>query len=324
MASLTERINNFTPWYKKHPYVLVALIVAAVALVVFIAWPRPKEVGIPADEQARIDSAALHVVLMPVADCQPIYYAEENGIYDELGLDLRITTMQAQMDIDTAFIRGHAEFAYSDLIRAIFMQQTNTVDLRVVAGAEGKLQLVTTAKQELSLMGQLKEKMVAVARHSITDYWSDRIMTEACMELDEIFRPQINDIRLRTDMILNGTMDAALLPEPFSTEAIEAGHRAIFSTKDRLPQLAAFIIPTWVTTDESRMQQLSLLFKGYNMAVERLNADENKQLTYMPLRAVHQADVDSAWVWLQRREQARNGYSTSKLVFKDERLEVTD
>ena len=44
----------------------------------------------------------------------------------------------------------------------------------------------------------------------------------------------------------------------------------------------------------------------------------------MPLRAVHQADVDSAWVWLQRREQARNGYSTSKLVFKDERLEVTD
>ena len=53
------------------------------------------------------------------------------------------------------------------------------------------------------------------------------------------------------------------------------------------------------------MQQLRLLFEGYEKAVERMNEEGAEQA---PLRQVEQADVDSAWHWIQRREQARDGY----------------
>ena len=98
------------------------------------------------EEEARRDSAALHVALMPVADCLPFYIAQRSGIYERLGLDLRILTLQAQLDTDTALLRGRAELAYSDLARAIMLQQTYNIEVRGIAATEGELRLITTRK----------------------------------------------------------------------------------------------------------------------------------------------------------------------------------
>ena len=134
------------------------------------------------DDEAKRDSAALHVALMPVSDCLPFYLAQRAGIYERLGLDLRILTLQAQLDTDTALLRRRAELVYSDLARAIMIQQTDTFDLRAVATAPVELQLITARRGRVRALGQLKERMVAVARHSITDFWSDRLMDSARME----------------------------------------------------------------------------------------------------------------------------------------------
>ena len=203
------------------------------------------------EEQAQRDSAALHVALMPVHDCFPAFYAQRMGIYDRLGLDLRILTLQAQLDTDTALTRGRAELIYSDLARAIFMQQ-DTTPLRAVAATEGTLQLITARRGRVRQLNQLKERMVAVARHSITDYWSDRLTDTASMARADIFRPQINNVRIRTDMLCNGTMDAAFLPSPFAEEALLRGNTQNFSTKELTPRLVAFVASEAATTDSTR------------------------------------------------------------------------
>ena len=343
MKSLKEvhnTLNAHVPWYRQHPHRVLAGVLAAIAILVGLCLmpSGSSHSGLTAEEQAQRDSAALHVALMPVHDCFPAFYAQRMGIYDRLGLDLRILTLQAQLDTDTALTRGRAELIYSDLARAIFMQQ-DTTPLRAVAATEGTLQLITARRGRVRQLNQLKERMVAVARHSITDYWSDRLTDTARMARADIFRPQINNVRIRTDMLCNGTMDAAFLPEPYASEALLRGNTLNFTTKELTPQLVAFVASETATTDSTRRRQLQLFCQGYDEAVELLNrggvrdtlAAMYKQLCqtpdtlidtllkatsrFTPLRAPQQSDADAALQWLQSRGKVKKGYHADKLLF---------
>ena len=269
---------------------------------------------------------------MPVADCFPFYLAQRCGIYERLGLDLRILTLQAQLDTDTALLHRRAELVYSDLARAIMIQQTDTFDLRAIAAAPAELQLITARRGRVRTLSQLKERMVAVARHSITDFWSDRLMDSARMEQTAVFRPQINDVRIRTDMICNGTMDAAFLPEPYATEARLRGNSRNFSTRGLQPQLGAYVVPSWVLGDSSRTRQLQLLFQGYEEACALRDSLPGllRDLCFTPdsivdsvaraipafqkLKPPSKNDAEAALRWLRSRDKARNDYTTDTLI----------
>ncbi len=291
-------------------------------------------------EIARRDSLALHIGLMPVADCLPFYLAAETGVYDRLGLDLRIVTYQAQLDTDTALARGHVEVAYSDLARAIMLQQ-DTTDVRAVVAPQGDLQFITARRGRVRRLPQLRERMVAVARHSITDYWSDRLTDSARMEQSAIFRPQINNVRIRTDMLCNGTMDAAFLPEPYAHESILRGNHLQFTTRSKAPQLAAFVVPERVLRDTLRQQQLRLLLKGYDQVCDQWKDFSPEMLKrwlrtrclipdtlsdsitkHLPepvrLRPVRSDDATAAYIWLQQRDKIKKGYTTDSLIFNIE------
>ena len=69
---------------------------------------------------------ALRVAVMPTVGCLPFYVAQQAHIFDSLGVDVELTTYQAQMDIDAAIARGHVDVAYSDLIRAMLRQESGT------------------------------------------------------------------------------------------------------------------------------------------------------------------------------------------------------
>ena len=291
------------------------------------------------EDEARRDSAALHVTLMPVEDCIPFYYAQRVGIYDSLGLDLRILTLQAQLDTDTALTRHHVELAYSDLARAMMMQQ-DTVGLRAVAAPGGAIYFITARRGRVRQLSQLRERMVAVARHSITDYWSDRLTDTAQLARADIFRPQINDIRIRTDMICNGTMDATFLPQPYANEVMLRGNKLHFSTEGQTPKLVAFIAPEWVLADSSRCRQLHLLFSGYEQAVTELNENVRRDslariyrdicllpdtlidtlITLQPrftsLATPRASDAEAALNWLKTRNKVKDGYTADSLIYE--------
>lgn len=280
----------------------------------------------------------MHVALMPVQDCFPFYLAERTGIYERLGLDVRIRTYMAQLDIDTTLAKGHVEVGYSDLARAIMLQQDST-DVRAIAAFEGRLDLITPRKARVRKLNQLKEKMVAVARHSVTDYWSDRLTDTASFARSDIFRPQINNLRIRTDMLCNSTMDAVFLPEPFASEALLYGNTLNFSTERLSPQLVVLLATRQAIDDKTRHEQIDLLLKGYDEAVALLGKPSalrdslpalmrelcmipdtlvdsiGRRMThFLPIRKPQTTDAEAAVQWLRSRDKIKKGYTIDSLI----------
>ena len=261
------------------------------------------------------DTTVLRVAVMPAINCLPVYYAERSGLADSLGLEIELHRFQAQMDIDTAIINGHVDIAYTDLIRCIRLSKQ--VSITPFASCDEPLSLISLKTKRVKKVNQMKEQMIAISRLSATDYWCDRVLDSTRTSYDDIYRPQVNDVRLRAEMLRLGLIDAAMMGEPFATWMTMLGHKRLFQSKGKRPQLYA-----WAATRATTQQQKA--FRNLlDVATESLeNASQAdtlrnilKQDFLLPAEAVdslalqplnkpvdiRQSDIEEAQKWLKRK-----------------------
>ena len=196
-----------------------------------------------------IDTTVLRVAVMPAINCLPVFYAERTGLADSLGLEMELLRYQAQMDIDTAIAFGHADIAYTDLIRIAKLNKAK-VTLSAIASCDEPISLISLKTKRVKQVNQMKEQMIAVSRLSATDYWCDRLLDSTRTSYDDIYRPQVNDVRLRAEMLRQGLIDAAMMGEPYATWMTMLGHKRLFLSKGKQPQLYA-----WANISATKKQQ---------------------------------------------------------------------
>ena len=287
----------------------------------FFACQRTTE-GISPEELAKRDSLALHVGVMPVMECFPIYYAQKMGFFTEEGVDVSLKEYLSQMDCDTAMQNKRVEVGYGDLIRAL--QMTEEID--VIAELQGRMSLVTARSKRIRQLKHLNERMVGLDRLSTSDYWSDKLMERAALEQTAIYRPQINDVQLRTFMLTEQLLDAAILPEPYASVAARKGNRQLFSTNDSTPSFACLTVARQTLSDTTRVGQIQRFLNAYSKAVDELNgstrnedsirnilqnnyaleasvADSLPWPTFHHVRKPKAENVDIALQWLRKRER---------------------
>lgn len=237
----------------------------------FISCQKEQATESPEDVRKR-DSLALHVAVMPVMDCLPIYYAQRMGLFANEGLDIRLDEYLSQMDCDTALTNQRSAVAYTDIARILLMPDT----VRALTSLPGRLTLVTAKTKRIRKLKHLQERMVALDRHSTSDYWSDQIMKEAGLEQADIYRAQINDVRLRKTMLTEQLVDAAFLPEPYATEAMMAGNKKLACKldEDSIPFFNCFAALSKTLKDSLRNKQIKTFLNVYDKVVERLNNNE--------------------------------------------------
>lgn len=251
---------------------------------------KEKQIRQSKAEKARLDSLdreALKVGVMPTLDCLPLFVAKDERLFDTLGVDVHLRYYSAQMDCDTALARKRVEGAVSDLVRAKRLQQKGTALVYPIA-TQTYWKIVSNKRARISELKQLSDKMIAITRYSATDYLATLAIDSVHPKYD-VYRVQINDVRIRLKMLLNNEMDAALLPEPQATKAQLVGNKTLMDSRDKNLFLGVFAFRKDITDDKRRANQLDLFLKAYNMAVDSIN--KNGFAKYAELIA-RNCDVD--------------------------------
>ena len=223
-------------------------------------------------EKARLDSidqASLKVGVMPTLDCLPVYIAQEDSLFGKVGVDVHLRGYTAQMDCDTALTRGRVEGSITDLVRARRMVAQGT-KLTYPIATNTYWQLITNKRSRISELKQLSDKMIAMTRYSATDYLAN-VAIDSAKPKFEVYRVQINDVKVRLKMLLNNEMDAVLLTEPQATRARMDKHPVLMDSRDKGIYLGVFAFRDKALADPRRKEQLRLFLKAYDMAVDSIN-----------------------------------------------------
>ena len=283
------------------------------------------------------DSTALQVAVLPTLSCLPVHYALRMGMFRQAGISVRLWRYQAQMDVDTSLVQGHVQIAISDPFHAIRLPSDSLFIAPLMAMKE-PLSLMALKGRRVKRIQQMKEKTVAVNRLSSSDYWCQRMTEDAKLDLSTIFRPQVNDLYLRTDMLLNGFLDAVILPEPYATWAALEGHKRISVSKEEGVSNALWIVAQRQTIDKTLRAQAKTFARVYEEAVRQMSEDvqadtirailkseyrmppllaDTIQLSPIsapyPLRA---ADVETAAEWLRAQNRLPKNHDTKEFLLK--------
>ena len=216
-----------------------------------------------------IDKASFKVGVMPTLDCLPVFVAYEKRLFDTLGVTVHLKNYMAQMDCDTALERGRVEGSITDLIRAHHMVKKGT-PLSYPIATDTYWQLITNRRSRISELKQLSDKMIAMTRYSATDYLADLAVDSAKPQFD-VYRVQINDVRIRLKMLLNNEMDAALLTEPQATKARIEKNPVLMDSRDKGLRLGVFAFRDKALKKPERKKQMKLFLQAYDMAVDSIN-----------------------------------------------------
>ena len=217
------------------------------------------------------DSTALKLGVLPTMECLPFYYADSIGIFDSLGIDVKLVTFEAAMDADTAFVNGCIDGIVTDLVKeCIWRGNGDTAHVAMVGDL--RLWLVTAPKARLLKAESIKEKIIGITRHSSVDYFADKILESGKLQSTELNKPQINNLRLRGLMVDQDQYDGAILPEPYASEAVARGAKRLTGTEDlKLTNLLCVLFNDSVS--QVRKDEIQKIRQAYDMAVLALNTD---------------------------------------------------
>ena len=271
--------------------------------------------------QMREDSAALKIAVMPTLDCLPMLVARQYNLYDSLGADIRLKFYSAHIDCDTALLNDRVEGTVTDLVRAERMMMKGK-KLIYCTATDAYWQLVSNRNSRVKDLKQMDDKMMAMTRYSVTDMLGDYAIDSVKLDGERVYRVQINDVRVRLQMLHNNEMDAMLLTEPQASEALAAKHKLLLDSRKIDWKMGAVVFRDIIKGDSARERQYDVFVKAYNMACDSINkygvarygdlvtkycqvkastVDSIKNYWFSHVAQPREKDIETARKWLKKK-----------------------
>lgn len=250
------------------------LIMGLLILVLAGCNTNETEEGNNSEEQAENNPSTseeendtLKIGIMPAVDGAPIFVAESEGYFEELGLDLEVTIYSNANNRQSALQTNELDGAMTDLV-AVLNNHHNGFETKLVTSTDGSFAFLT--QEDFDGEGT---KDLGLMEISVSNYLADYYVAPN-YDVNKVF---INEIPARLEMINTGQLDIGFIPEPAaSTGELNGLTKYITVTDDNGSSLQAMVF----TTDsyQNNHTAIAKFVQGYNKAVEAIQEDHNLAL----------------------------------------------
>ena len=288
--------------------------------------------GKPEAANAPKELTELHVGVMPDTDSLPIIISQEKGFFAAEGLKVDIQQFKSAMDRDSALQSGNLDGAVSDML-AVAFAKSGGFDVKVTSSTDGSYKLIAGKGENISRVQDLTGRDVAVSKNTIIEYVTDQVLASAQLSGESINKVVIPQIPTRLEMLQNGKLAAATLPEPMASIAVHNGCKYITGS-DALGINPGVMLFTAKTVADKKAE-LAAFYRAYNKAVAYLNeTDRNEYMDLvvakggfppvakeaLVLPQYHEAalpkekDVTDCIAWLQQKQLIKTAYTYQDLI----------
>ncbi|SMC34956.1 ABC transporter substrate-binding protein [Sporomusa malonica] len=282
--------------------------------------------------QKQVQLQNINLGLMPDVDSIPFIIAQEKGYFKEEGLTVTLKHFKSAMERDSALQSGNLDGAVSDMLAEAFAK-AGGFDTVITSLTTGSYKLVVNKDEKAASIQDLKGKDVAISKNTIIDYVTDKVVTEGGLTSADINKVVIPQIPARLEMLQNGKIAAATLPDPLATIAVKNGAKVI-KTSEQLGLNPGVLLFTTKAVKEKE-KEIQAMYRAYSKAVDYLSREpmdnyidlliekggfpkDVKGVLVLPqykkAAAPQQKDVDDVVAWLQARQLIQKKYLYTDLV----------
>lgn len=200
----------------------------------------------------------------------PFIVAEEKGLYEAEGAEVEVKLFMSAVERDAAFQAGEIDGCMSDIMAAALAIQ-NGFDVKITSVTDGDYVLLASDSSSIHTVQDFKNVEIGMSTNTIIEYAVDSILASEGLKPDEIKKISIPKMPVRMEMLENGTLKGACIPQPLAAVAESKGARVIATAKQAglAPSVMVFNTASIIGNEN----EFKKMYRAYNKAVDMLNRD---------------------------------------------------
>ncbi|RME78297.1 MAG: metal ABC transporter substrate-binding protein, partial [Chloroflexi bacterium] len=222
---------------------------------------------------------SLKMGLLPILDVLPFYIAQDKGYFEAEGIQVELVPVKSAQERDALIQAGEIDGALADL-QSVALFNREGSKLKVVSKARKaypdfpQFRVVAAPGFEVNGPEDLANVPVGISQNTIIEYLTDRLLTAWGLPKDQIAIQEVSAIPVRYEMLMEGQLKAALLPDPLAQAAIAAGGSLIVDDTQFTEYSQSVLV---FTTDalEKKPDTVKAFLRAWDKAVADLNKDPN-------------------------------------------------
>lgn len=279
------------------------------------------------------ETAPLRIGVLPVVESLPFLVAEEKGLFQSWGITIEILTFASALERDSAIQAGVIHGAIHDIL-GLSLLKSKDIPYRIltnIALPTSKMDLfalLRSPESSLKSIEELRGGEVGLSSHTIVEYVIDSLLNRRGIRVDEVKKVEVKKIPLRYQMLMEGKLKTAILPEPLASLAIFQGAKKLAGDYGLKGTQVILVFQDSIL--QSERETLVRLRRAYGQSIRMINEDPQRwrdllvQKGRLPpiIKDVYQLnpfsevslpdpqDIQAIKTWMEGK-----GFETSKLSY---------
>jgi NitT/TauT family transport system substrate-binding protein len=226
------------------------------------------------------EDPTLKMALLPILDALPMYVADAQGYFTDAGIKVEFVPVASAAERDQIMQAGQADGMINDLISTVFYNKDGQkIDVvrfaRYATPADAQYSILAAKDSGITRPEDLKGVEIGISQGTVIEYTTQRLLENAGLQAADIKTTKVPRNPDRLQLLAEGKMKAATLPEPFASLAEQGG--AIRVVDDRgLPSVGTSEISFSIGTLKNKPETVKKFLAALEKATADVNADPTK------------------------------------------------
>jgi len=226
------------------------------------------------------EDVKLKISLIPVLDTIPVFVAQQNGYFKELGIEVEGIPVKSPQEQNALVQSGQVDGMLTDLVVVgIFNKQTPQVKAVYTARRPFPdaplFRVLAAPSSAIKAPADVKGVPIGISQNTVIEYLTSRLLEGAGLKPEDVKGEEVNAIPVRFEQLLNGNLKAATLPDPLAQGAIAAGARLVIDDTKR-PELSQSVLAFRVDALKNKPNSVRKFLAAWEKAVKEINAHPEK------------------------------------------------
>ncbi len=174
------------------------------------------------------ETVTLKIAVLPVMDTLPIYVAQEEGLFEAQGVQVKFIPVFSAPERDQVITAGQADGMINESLSAMLYNQ-NDVQVQIVRIARAAtptapvFHILASGQSGITTEEGLKGVEIGISQGTVIEYLTKRLLQAEGFAPDEIKTIAVPKVPDRMALLNDGELQAAMLPDPFTFVAIQQG-----------------------------------------------------------------------------------------------------
>lgn len=248
-------------------WILVSLIISTVCSVC------PENLNAKQAE----NPAALKVALLPILDVFPFYVAEARGYFDKYGVNVRAVPVASGLERDQLMQSGEIDGMLNEMITTANFNRDHVQVLTVLSARKAYPQyplfrVLSSPETKLASPSDISGIAIGISKNTIIEYITDRLLAAEGVDPVNILKTSVPVIPERYQLLLQGQIKAATLPDPLAKSALTAGAGHVVDDSTH-PQYSVSVLSFNLNALQKKAEAVRLFLKAWDRAAADINAN---------------------------------------------------